>query len=96
MTMVDEHDEGGPMSVREHHLVVATAIHLDIKKLGRFQQVGHRITGDRTRQSSTRGRRGGKSWGAGWEYVHVCVDDASRIAFSQVMPDERSKAPSPS
>lgn len=67
-------------------------IHLDIKKLGRFQQVGHRITGDRTRQSSTRGRRGGKSWGAGWEYVHVCVDDASRIAFSQVMPDEKKQS----
>jgi transposase InsO family protein len=67
-------------------------IHLDIKKLGRFEQVGHRITGDRTRQSSTRGRRGGKAWGAGWEYVHVCIDDASRIAFSQVMPNEKKES----
>lgn len=55
-------------------------IHIDIKKLGRFDRVGHRITGDRTGQSNSRG--------IGWEFVHVCIDDASRIAFSQVMPDE--------
>lgn len=62
-------------------------IHIDIKKLGRFEQVGHRITGDRTRQSSRRG----KGWGAGWEFVHVCIDDASRIAFSQILPDEKKE-----
>ena len=56
-------------------------IHLDIKKLGRFERVGHRITGDRTGQSNSRG--------IGWEFVHVAIDDASRIAFSQIMPDER-------
>jgi transposase InsO family protein len=67
-------------------------IHIDIKKLGRFDRVGHRITGDRTRQSSARGHSGGKSWGAGWEYVHVCIDDASRLAFSQVMPDEKKES----
>ena len=67
-------------------------IHIDIKKLGRFDRVGHRITGDRTRQSSTRGLRGGKSWGAGWEYVHVCIDDASRIAFSQILADEKKES----
>lgn len=67
-------------------------IHLDIKKLGRFEQVGHRITGDRTRQSSTRGKREGKTWGAGWEYVHVCIDDASRLAFSQVLVDEKKES----
>ena len=49
-------------------------IHIDIKKLGRFDSVGHRITGDRTGQSNSRG--------VGWEFVHVCIDDASRIAFS--------------
>jgi transposase InsO family protein len=64
-------------------------IHIDIKKLGKFNRVGHRITKDRTRQSSGRGVRGGKSWGVGWEFVHVCIDDASRIAFSRVMKDER-------
>jgi transposase InsO family protein len=64
-------------------------IHLDIKKLGRFERVGHRITGDRTRQSN---RRGTKLGGTGWEYVHVCIDDASRIAFSQIKPDEKKES----
>jgi transposase InsO family protein len=63
-------------------------IHIDIKKLGRFHQVGHRITGDRTRQSSPRGR----GQGAGWEFVHVCIDDASRIAFTRIMPDEKARS----
>src|SRR5215207_3009515 len=49
-------------------------IHIDIKKLGRFHQVGHRITGDRRGQSNARSR----GEGAGWEFVHVCIDDASR------------------
>src|SRR5665213_4390250 len=56
-------------------------IHLDIKKLGRFEKPGHRVTGERTGQSNHRG--------VGWEYVHVCIDDASRIACSQVMPNEK-------
>jgi transposase InsO family protein len=60
-------------------------IHIDIKKLGRFEQIGHRITGDRSRQSSRRG----DGWGAGWEFVHVCIDDASRVAFVQILPDEK-------
>ena len=60
-------------------------IHIDIKKLGKFNRIGHRITGDRTGQSTQRSR--GK--GPGWEYVHVCIDDASRIAFSQVMKNEK-------
>jgi transposase InsO family protein len=59
-------------------------IHIDIKKLGRIDGVGHRITGDRTGQSNHRG--------VGWEYVHVCVDDASRIAFVKVMPTERKES----
>src|SRR6202041_2239544 len=61
--------------VRYERATPGELIHIDIKKLGRFEQVGHRITGDRTRQSSTRGQRGGKTWGAGWEFVHVCIDD---------------------
>jgi len=59
-------------------------IHLDIKKLGRFDRVGHRITGDRAGQSNSRG--------IGWEFVHVAIDDASRIAFSLVMPDEKKES----
>ncbi len=57
-------------------------IHLDIKKLGRFERTGHRITGNRTGQSNSRG--------VGWEYVHVCIDDASRIAFTDIHPDEKA------
>src|SRR5712672_4016266 len=56
-------------------------IHIDIKKLGKFDQIGHRITGDRKGQSNSRG--------VGWEYVHVCIDDASRVAFSKIMKTER-------
>ena len=59
-------------------------IHIDIKKLGRFEQIGHRITGDRTGQSNGRG--------VGWEYVHVCIDDASRLAFSQMLPNEKRES----
>jgi len=59
-------------------------IHIDIKKLGRFDRVGHRITGDRRGQS--------KSRGIGWEFVHVAIDDASRLAFSQILPDERKES----
>ena len=58
-------------------------IHIDIKKLGRFDRVGHRITGD---------PQLGKSRGAGWEFVHVAIDDASRIAFSQILSDERKES----
>jgi transposase InsO family protein len=59
-------------------------IHIDIKKLGKFNRIGHRITGDRTGQSRTRG--------IGWEFVHVCIDDASRIAFTEIKPDERKQS----
>ena len=59
-------------------------IHIDIKKLGRFDRPGHRVTGDRTGQSNSRG--------IGWEYLHVCIDDHSRVAFSQIMPDEKKES----
>jgi transposase InsO family protein len=58
-------------------------IHIDIKKLGRFKRIGHRITGT---------REGCRNVGAGWEFVHVCIDDASRIAFSQVLKDEKKSS----
>jgi transposase InsO family protein len=53
-------------------------LHIDIKKLGRFDRVGHRITGDRAQRARH----------VGWDYVFVAVDDHSRIAFTQVYPDE--------
>jgi transposase InsO family protein len=63
-------------------------IHLDIKKLGRIDGIGHRITGDRKGQSNLRAR--GK--GSGWEFVHVAIDDASRIAFAKMMTSERKRS----
>ena len=60
-------------------------IHIDIKKLGRIGSVGHRITG---RQTGVVNRH----LGIGWEYVHVCIDDASRIAFVQVMANQRKES----
>ncbi len=59
-------------------------IHLDIKRLGRFNRVGHRITGNRTGQSNSRG--------IGWEYVHVSIDDASRIAFTDIFANEKAES----
>lgn len=67
---------------RYEHASAGEMIHLDIKKLGRFDKIGHRITGDRAGQSNSRG--------VGWEFVHVCIDDHSRIAFSQIKPDEKA------
>lgn len=54
-------------------------IHLDIKKLGRFQAAGHRVTGD---------RQAGRSRRVGWDFLHVCVDDASRLAYTEILPSE--------
>jgi transposase InsO family protein len=63
-------------------------IHIDTKKLGRIDGIGHRITGDRTRQSSRRGR----GEGLGWEYLHVAIDDASRLAYTALMPNEKKES----
>ena len=72
-----------PAPVRRYELEhPGEPIHIDIKKLGRFERLGHRIAADRTGQGSRRG--------VGWEFVHVCSDDASRIAFTGIMPDEKA------
>jgi transposase InsO family protein len=60
-------------------------IHIDIKKLGRIGSVGHRITG---RHPGVVNRH----HGIGWEFVHVCIDDASRVAFVQVMANQRKES----
>ena len=54
-------------------------LHIDIKKLGKFSDVGHRITGDYTRRTK----------GLGWEYLFVAIDDHARVAFTAMRPDER-------
>lgn len=64
---------------RYQHRRPGDLLHLDVKKLGRINGYhGHRITGDRRRQ-----RRG-----AGWDYVHVAIDDRTRIAYAEVLRDE--------
>jgi len=73
--------------VRYERKTPGEMIHIDIKKLGRFEKPGHRVTGDRTGQSKGRG--------VGWEFVHVCIDDHSRVAFSQIHPDETQKSAVP-
>jgi transposase InsO family protein len=63
-------------------------IHIDIKKLGRILKPGHRVTGDRHGQART--HREGKAVGlAGWEFVHVAIDDHSRLAYAEVLADEK-------
>ena len=72
---------------RYQHAEPGDMIHLDIKKLGRFDRPGHRVTGSRHGQSNPRSKPG---TGTGWEYVHVSIDDRSRIAFTQLHPDEKA------
>jgi transposase InsO family protein len=55
-------------------------LHIDVKKLGRIGRPGHRVNGDR--RTRTRG--------IGWEFVHVCVDDATRLAYVEVLEDENA------
>jgi len=57
-------------------------VHVDVKKLGRIDRPGHRVTGDRSDR-----RAAGKK---GWEYVHIAVDDYSRLAYAEVLTDERA------
>ncbi len=68
--------------VRYEHAGPGEMIHIDIKKLGRFWRAGHRLTGNRKQDSA----------GAGWEFVHVCIDDYSRVAYAEVLPDERKES----
>jgi transposase InsO family protein len=54
-------------------------VHVDVKKLAKIGRPGHRVNGDRR----TRSR------GIGWEFVHVCIDDATRLAYAEVLADEK-------
>jgi len=70
-----------PPAVRYERQHPGELIHIDTKKLGRINGIGHRISGDRSGQSRNRG--------IGWEHLHVCVDGASRLAYAEILPDER-------
>src|SRR5262249_28762804 len=71
--------EPAPPIVRYEHPAPGDLLHLDIKKLGRFGCVGHRIHGDRKRHVKR----------VGWEYFHVAIDDHSRLAFSQLLLNQQ-------
>jgi len=72
--------EPPPPAVRYERAAAGELLHLDSKKLGKIAGLGHRITGD---------RRGHRARGVGWEYLHVAIDDASRRAYTELLPDER-------
>lgn len=68
-------------------------IHIDVKKLGRIgpHGAGHRVTGRKARRHITKlDAAGVRRRQVGWECVHVCVDDATRLAYAEVLPDEKS------
>jgi len=71
--------EPAPPHNRYEYAQPGQLLHLDIKKLARFRLPGHRVTDDRTVTSR----------GIGWEYVHLAIDDHSRVAFGCIEPDER-------
>lgn len=73
-----------PPVVRYERCQPGELLHLDVKKLGRITRIGHRIHGDRRTREA----------GAGWEYVHVAIDDHSRVAYSQILPDEEADSTS--
>jgi transposase InsO family protein len=64
--------------VRYEHQQPGDLLHLDVKKLGRFRRPGHRVHGDRQRCSPD----------VGWEFVHIAIDDYSRVAYVEVLPNE--------
>jgi transposase InsO family protein len=67
--------------VRYEREAAGELLHIDTKKLGRIDGVGHRITGDRTKNHNR---------GIGWDMVHLAIDDHSRVSFAQVLPDEKA------
>jgi transposase InsO family protein len=69
-----------PPTLRYEHAAAGDLLHLDIKKIGRFGAVGIRFRGDHKRKVKN----------MGWEYLHVAVDDHSRIAFVQILPDQKA------
>ena len=69
-----------PPVVRYERTRPGELVHLDIKPLARIVRTGHRIHGDRHQRVA----------GAGWEYVHVAIDDYSRVAYAEVLPDQRA------
>jgi len=68
-----------PPVVRYEHKHPGDLIHFDIKRLARIVKPGHRIHGDRTQETR----------GAGYEYLHIVIDDHTRLAFAAILPDQK-------
>jgi transposase InsO family protein len=65
-------------------------VHVDVKKLGRIERgAGHRVTGHK-HYNPRRGGRGRERRTVGWEFVHIAIDDATRLAYAEVLPDEKA------
>jgi transposase InsO family protein len=65
-------------------------VHIDVKKLGRFEAAGHRVTGSR-RGRRTQTTAAGRGRGVvGWEFVHIAIDDCTRLAYAEVLADEKA------
>ena len=73
-----------PPVVRYERQRPGELIHIDTKKLGRIDGIGHRITGHHTGMVRNRG--------IGWDHLHVAVDDASRLAYTELLPDDRKES----
>ena len=71
-----------PPVVRYERERAGELIHIDIKKLGRFNRIGHRISGERRPGNQHRG----------WDFVHVAIDDATRLAYVEVLPDQKKES----
>jgi len=71
-----------PPVVRYEHKRPGDLIHFDIKRLARIVKPGHRVHGDYTR----------KTTGAGYEYLHIAIDDHSRISFAAILPDQKHQS----
>jgi transposase InsO family protein len=65
-------------------------IHVDVKKLGRILRPGHRVTGRRKQTKTTYTADGRRIGDAGWEYVHIAIDDCTRLAYAEVLDDEKA------
>jgi transposase InsO family protein len=71
--------EPPPMGRRYEHAAAGDLLHLDTKKLGRIRGIGHRISGQRQQRAR----------GIGWEFLHIAIDDHSRVAYMELLDDER-------
>jgi transposase InsO family protein len=65
-------------------------IHIDVKKLGRIIRPGHRVTGRRRQTKTTYTPDGRRIGDAGWEYVHIAIDDCTRLAYAEVLANEKA------